>query len=673
MKWTIKKKLVLAFMLTAVVPIIAISLILRSVISDYSRESFETSSEEQLTHIGSIFTMFFSEIKNQTKTLANHHLLNELDETITSYTGTTKSMYIDHMAKGGIEADTTKLLRLFHHNNPNLSEAFLGMENGGYISSIEAELPAGFDPRVRPWYKLCKADPDRTHMTAPFRSTTGEAVITVTRAIKGKDEKMIGAVAIAVNLTSMTEMINNIKLGETGHAMLIDRDGTIIADPKHKEFVFKNIGEVEDKTIRKIASLKDGTFDLRIDGKNYLATHHTTTHGTKYVGFMEKSEVMAGVNHVLWLISIVAVVLGLLFVVIGIFLANSISGRIGKISDIFKDIAQGEGDLTVRVDFQGSDELMDLATYFNEFIEKIENLIVSIRNSAEMVLSSSSEVAGGNAQLSGSTQEMASSLEETAASVEEITSSITDSAETSAETAASVSLTAKSAENGSRMLREMSEAMDELKTSGERIQEIVTVVNDIAFQTNLLALNAAVEAARAGEEGKGFAVVAGEVRSLAARSAEAASEIRDLVEQNESNISSANNLSHRTVEVLMKVVQSISSASGSVGEIEQKSREQASGIKQINSAVLQMDEVTQRNAALVEELASAAEELKTVAQGLMGEVDQFRVSEKSFMPATKKVAQTFAVPISKSTYVNEQVPTFSPGEPEPDMGDFEEF
>lgn len=217
--------------------------------------------------------------------------------------------------------------------------------------------------------------------------------------------------------------------------------------------------------------------------------------------------------------------------------------------------------------------------------------------------------------------------------------------------------------------------MENVKLSGEKIREIVDVVNDIAFQTNLLALNAAVEAARAGEEGKGFAVVAGEVRALAARSADAVSEIRELVGQNEVYITDANSLSKTTTEMLMSLIKDIQEASTAMADIEQRAKEQASGIEQINSAVMQMDEVTQRNASLVEELASSAEDLSSVSKSLSGEVGQFKVSEAG--PASMRRESPVYRPPSKPT----PPPTKPAKEPEPpkteeaffDDDQFEEF
>ncbi len=358
-----------------------------------------------------------------------------------------------------------------------------------------------------------------------------------------------------------------------------------------------------------------------------------------------------------------------------IYMIRVIVGRINVTTTILKDISEGEGDLTARIETDTEDEFKNMGEYFNLFAEKIEQLIISIKNSAGQVLISSQEVSSGNNQLSSSTQQMASSLEQTAASVEEITSSIRETADASARTSRDIGQTASDANEGAEMLTQMGSAMKDLGASGERIKEIVDVVNDIAFQTNLLALNAAVEAARAGEEGKGFAVVAGEVRNLAARSADAATEIRELVDNNGEYIRNATNLSEKTTQNLLKVVERIQDATRAIGEIEQRSKEQSSGIEQINTAVMQMDEVTQRNASLVEELASSAEDMSDISKKLSDEVGRFKVSEGS-APSFQKRPEKRPPAVNKPPKVGKKALPKTPEKKEEaffDDDQFEEF
>ncbi len=624
MHFTIKKKLIFAFVGTVLLPILILSIILGLKIEDKSKDQFINATKEQLVQTDNVLATFFDSVKSSTSIMSRHHLLQEIDDSLASYLKITKPVTFNHIARGGKEAEIAKLFRLVHQSNKSYTDAYLGTVYGGWVGAVEVESEPGYDPRSRPWYKNAAANPEEILISDAYQSTDGMAVVTVAKAVRTSSGSMLGVVGIDVSLKKITDMISKIKIGKTGYVIMAEKSGTILADPKYPTNNFKKLSDF--KHLANLLKSGSEIAEYNFNNTDYIATVYDSKSGTKFIAVIEKSEILKEVYSFIYTLSTIAVILVLVFLVLGVLFANSVSGRINRIKDIFKDLSEGEGDLTVRIDFEGSDELKNLADYFNMFVEKIENLIKSIKNSAQSVHTSSLEVSGGNHQLSSSTQEMASSLEETAASVEEITSSIKDTSSAASETADEIKRTAIEAEKGSKMLGEMAVAMKDVGESGEKIKEIVTVVNEIAFQTNLLALNAAVEAARAGEEGKGFAVVAGEVRSLAGRSSDAASEIKKLVENNDINISRANELSKKTTDTLMKVVTNIQEATVSVSDIEQRAKEQASGIEQINGAVMQMDEVTQRNASLVEELASSAEDMSRVSETLSRDVEQFRVS-----------------------------------------------
>jgi len=305
-------------------------------------------------------------------------------------------------------------------------------------------------------------------------------------------------------------------------------------------------------------------------------------------------------------------------------MGNVISSHMVKMADKLSKLA--DGDLTQTVAKNVRDETGQLIESFNNVSFAMRSIINSIAKASADVSNSSSEISSGNNQLNSSTQEMASSLTETAASVEEISSSIENTAKVSVEAAKSIGKTAEEATEGAKMLEQMVQATNNAKESGNKITEIVDVVNEIAFQTNLLALNAAVEAARAGEMGKGFAVVANEVRGLAARSAEASAEIKSLVDENKKNIELTTSLSKDTSKTLTMVIQKIQSANNTMQIIQSRAGEQASGIKQVNSAVGKMEQVTQKNASLVEELASAAENMARLSVTLSDKIGSFRTS-----------------------------------------------
>ena len=283
------------------------------------------------------------------------------------------------------------------------------------------------------------------------------------------------------------------------------------------------------------------------------------------------------------------------------------------------------GDLTMKIDLQGTDEPAQLMRALSQMRDSLETVVAEVRSNAEGVSSASSEIAQGNHDLSSRTERQASALEETAASMEELSSTVrnnADNAQRANELADSASGIAKrSAEDVDAMVGTM-KSIDE---SSRSIGEIIGVIDSIAFQTNILALNAAVEAARAGEQGRGFAVVATEVRSLAKRSADAAKQIKDLIAASETRVAEGSRQAGRAGVSMREVVASITRVASIVGEISVATREQSEGIAQVGEAVAQMDQATQQNAALVEQSAAASSGLTHQAEQLVASVAVFRL------------------------------------------------
>ncbi len=315
-------------------------------------------------------------------------------------------------------------------------------------------------------------------------------------------------------------------------------------------------------------------------------------------------------------------------VLLAFFMTRAITRPLTMAVAALHDIAEGEGDLTRRLQTSGRDEVAQLAAGFNKFADKIQDLVGQIKEAAESINTSSSEISAGNTNLSQRTEEQASSLEETASSMEEMTSTVKQNADNANQASQLATGAREHAEKGGEVVSNAVSAMDAINASSKKIVDIISVIDEIAFQTNLLALNAAVEAARAGEQGRGFAVVAGEVRNLAQRSAEAAKEIKDLIQDSVGKIQQGSELVNASGQTLDEIVVSVKKVTDIVSEIAAASQEQSSGIEQVNKAVMQMDEMTQQNAALVEEAAAASRSLDEQAEGLAGLVRQFKVDDR---------------------------------------------
>jgi len=324
---------------------------------------------------------------------------------------------------------------------------------------------------------------------------------------------------------------------------------------------------------------------------------------------------------------IATVVLMLLALAVATFTAwlitRSITGPIGRCVEIAQTVARG--DLSSRIDVQGQDELALLLGSLKDMNTKLAQVVGQVRNTSESIATGSAQIAAGNTDLSSRTEQQAASLEETAASMEELTTTVKQNADNAEQGNVLASNASHIAQRGGEVVRQVVETMREISDGSARVGDITSVIEGIAFQTNILALNAAVEAARAGEQGRGFAVVAGEVRTLAQRSANAAKEIKELIDASTRQVSEGAKLVADAGNTMDEVVHAVKRVTDLMAEIAAASTEQRTGIEQVNQAVMQMDTVTQQNAALVEEASAAAQSMAAQSSGLRELVSIFRI------------------------------------------------
>jgi methyl-accepting chemotaxis protein len=331
------------------------------------------------------------------------------------------------------------------------------------------------------------------------------------------------------------------------------------------------------------------------------------------------------IARIVWLVAGGVVVAFVLAVVLGLLLARAITRPIDDAVARLKDVAEGEGDLTQRLAVSRHDEIGELGRWFNAFTERVHEIVVQVRQAADLVSAASHQLSATTVELSAAAQQQASGLGESAAALEQITVTVKATAG-HAKDADRLSREALDlAAKGGDIVREVVRAMGAIDGASKRIADIIGTIDEIAFQTNLLALNAAVEAARAGEQGRGFAVVAAEVRQLAQRAAAAAKEIKGLIEDSVHKVETGSALVDRSGRTLVEIVTSVMGVTEAVGEIATAAGEQASGIDQVTRAVTQMDQVTQANAAQTEELSATAQALAGQARDLQALVARFRL------------------------------------------------
>ena len=321
---------------------------------------------------------------------------------------------------------------------------------------------------------------------------------------------------------------------------------------------------------------------------------------------------------------------------LGILISASIIRPLKTATDVAEQVARG--DLTAEIEVHSTDETGRLLQSLKKMNASLGTIVSEVRRSSESVSAASEQISNGNAELSARTEQQASSLEETAASMEELASTVRQNAQNARQATEFAVSAAELAGKGGEVVDRVVKTMEEIQASSRKISEIIGVIDGIAFQTNILALNASVEAARAGEQGRGFAVVASEVRNLAQRSATAAKEIKGLISDSVQSVDAGSELVDEAGRTIGDVVKSVKKVSDAIGEIAAATGEQSTGINQVNEAVIELDRVTQQNAQLVDESATASESAKQQALRLAAAVSVFKLDHHAHAPGAAQPA-----------------------------------
>jgi methyl-accepting chemotaxis protein len=379
--------------------------------------------------------------------------------------------------------------------------------------------------------------------------------------------------------------------------------GSEVADPHLDSLIKDKFVPARDAYILSVDKVVDGLHKVQVDtSQQSIASADQASLLTVLIG---AAAVIAGALMA-WLLS------------------RSITVPLAKAVDIARTVAAG--DLSQQLTVTSTDETGQLMQALQDMNSSLQGIVTQVRQGTDSMATATGQISAGNQDLSSRTEQQASSLEETAASMEELTSTVKQNAD-NARQANQLAMTASGvAVKGGDVVAQVVNTMDAINGSSRKIVDIIGVIDSIAFQTNILALNAAVEAARAGEQGRGFAVVASEVRSLAQRSAEAAKEIKSLIDDSVSKVEQGSQQVSDAGKTMQEIVSSVQRVTDIMGEITAASQEQTSGIEQINQAIAQMDQVTQQNAALVEEAAAAADSLQSQATQLSQVVSVFKLA-----------------------------------------------
>ena len=598
------------------------------------RKTFDEVTAQQFFNIKKSIDLFIRNGKNVVDMLSETPAVRNADATIYNYTAEARQSGKTYTHDGKVEQAIATQFRLLKKNYSEFQEIYMGTKWGGLVGLTDAQVPKGFDPRGRTWYKDAAAADGNIIITEAYRSAADEVLLfSISRSVKTASGDFVGCIGLDIALSELTSFIGNVRVGKTGYCMLLQNDGLILADPMYPQFNFKNVNETQVSAFMEIEALEDGSVLVDFDGKKCQAYVFPLSElGWKLVIIVEQNEIFSIFYTLVRSMILIGLLMFVIYFTIAILFARHLKRFFKRLETVLGKIA--EGDLTDRVEVKRNDEIGSLMTHLNTAIEHSHTMICVLRDEADKMGAVGSDLSSNMEETAASIRQIganvisvkekslaqAASVTETVSAVEQINgnlnrlvSSIDLQAEHIKQSSGVITHTAESTARINDTLMQNNDLIKEVygktkigkdgaKTANEVVKQIAErseslleaseIIQNIANQTNLLAMNAAIEAAHAGEAGKGFAVVADEIRKLAEQSNTQGKQIGVVIQESTEIIGRLTEAGMQAEKTFVDVYESVHRISDKEDSIIETIVEQKADSRRVLDAITQINNVT---------------------------------------------------------------------------------